>query len=53
MKLPRALRQLMHRRIVMVASVVLAAIVVLAIGAPTVALDEGLTRTVDYFRQFV
>ena len=33
MKLPRALRQLMHRRIVMVAAVVLAAIVVLALGA--------------------
>ncbi|HMC17221.1 MAG TPA: ABC transporter permease, partial [Albitalea sp.] len=34
MKLPRAIRQLMHRRIVMVAAIVLAAIAVLAVGAP-------------------
>lgn len=37
MQLPRAIRQLMHRRIVMLATVVLAAIVVLALGAPWVA----------------
>jgi len=34
MRLPRAVRQLMQRRIVMVAAVVLAAIAVLAVGAP-------------------
>jgi peptide/nickel transport system permease protein len=34
MKLPRVVRQLMHRRIVMVAAVVLAVIAVLALGAP-------------------
>ena len=48
MKLPRALRQLMHRRIVMVASVVLAAIVVLAIGAPWFAsFDPNDTAVLD------
>lgn len=48
MKLPRAIRQLMHRRIVMVASVVLAAIVVLAIGAPWFAsFDPNDTAVLD------
>ena len=48
MKLPRAVRQLMHRRIVMVASVVLAAIVVLAIGAPWFAsFDPNDTAVLD------
>ena len=37
MKLPRIIRQLMHRRIVMIATVVLAVIVVLALGAPWVS----------------
>ncbi len=48
MKLPRVIRQLMHRRIVMVASVVLAAIVVLAIGAPWFAsFDPNDTAVLD------
>jgi peptide/nickel transport system permease protein len=48
MVLPRAIRQLMHRRIVMVASVVLAAIVVLAIGAPWFAsFDPNDTAVLD------
>ena len=34
MKLPRVIRQLMHRRIVLLAAVLLAAIVVLGLGAP-------------------
>jgi peptide/nickel transport system permease protein len=37
MKLPRAIRQLMHRRIVVAAAVVLAAIALLALGAPWLA----------------
>ncbi|HEY9066155.1 MAG TPA: ABC transporter permease [Burkholderiaceae bacterium] len=37
MKLPRVIRQLMHRRIVMIAAIVLAVIVVLAFLAPWVA----------------
>src|SRR3954453_15107504 len=48
MKLPRFIRQLMHRRIVMVAAVVLAAIAVLAIGAPWFAsFDPNDTAVLD------
>ncbi len=48
MQLPRFIRQLMHRRIVMVASVVLAAIAVLAIGAPWFAsFDPNDTAVLD------
>ena len=48
MQLQRALQQLMHRRIVMVASIVLAAIAVLALGAPWVAsFDPNDTAVLD------
>jgi len=48
MKLPRALRQLMHRRIVMVAAVVLAAIALLALGASWVtAFDPNDTAVLQ------
>ncbi|HEY6356151.1 MAG TPA: ABC transporter permease [Burkholderiaceae bacterium] len=48
MQLPPALRQLMHRRIVMVAAIVLAVIAVLALGAPWVAsFDPNDTAVLD------
>jgi peptide/nickel transport system permease protein len=48
MQLQRALQQLMHRRIVMVAAIVLAAIAVLALGAPWVAsFDPNDTAVLD------
>lgn len=48
LRLPRMLRQLMHRRIVMVATLILAAIVVLALGAPWVAsFDPNDTAVLD------
>ena len=37
MRMPRMLRQLMHRRIVMVSALVLLVIAIMAIGAPLVA----------------
>ncbi|HKX40328.1 MAG TPA: ABC transporter permease [Burkholderiaceae bacterium] len=47
-RLPRVIRQLMHRRIVMVAAVVLTAIVVLALVAPWVAsFDPNDTAVLD------
>lgn len=52
MKLPRVVRQLMHRRIVMVATIVLAAIVVLAIGAPWfVAADPNDTAVLQRLKE--
>jgi len=48
MKMPRALQQLMHRRIVMVAALVLAVIAVLALGAPWVtSFDPNDTAVLD------
>src|SRR6218665_1386275 len=46
--MPRILRQLMHRRIVMVSALVLLVIAVLAIGAPLFAsLDPNDTAVLD------
>jgi peptide/nickel transport system permease protein len=48
MQLPRIVRQLLHRRIVMVSAVVLLAIVVLALGAPWFAsFDPNDTAVLD------
>ena len=48
MQLPRIVRQLLHRRIVMVSAIVLLAIVVLALGAPWVAsMDPNDTAVLD------
>ncbi|MEO5738602.1 MAG: ABC transporter permease, partial [Variovorax sp.] len=48
MQMPRMLRQLMHRRIVMVSALVLLVIAVLAIGAPWfVSADPNDTAVLD------
>lgn len=47
MRLPRFLRQLLHRRIVMVSAIVLLVIAVLAIGAPWLAGDPNDTAVLD------
>jgi peptide/nickel transport system permease protein len=47
MKLPTFLRQLLHRRIVMVAAIVLVVITVFALGAPWLASDPSDTAILD------